>query len=226
MRIRRNIFSIIDKEKWDRRECFEHFINVASCSYSITVEEEITNIHDFIRKNNLRAYPTFMWVIAKCINDQKEFRMGYNQDGQVGYFDKVNPSYSVLNEKTKVMADLCTEYNENFNEFYSDMVDSLDNYKKDTSYSTKFCPNFFIASCLPWISYSSFNVNNEGGQPFLFPMVTWGKFYEKDKKIYMPITIQIHHAAADGYHCSLFFNCLDNIFEKPEEYLDLTGKEI
>ena len=56
------------------------------------------------------------------------------------------------------------------------------------------------------MSYSSFNVNNEGKQPFLFPMVTWGKYFEQDNKIIIPVTIQIHHAVADGYHCSLFYS--------------------
>lgn len=30
-------FDIIDKSNWERRECFDHFMNVANCSYSITV---------------------------------------------------------------------------------------------------------------------------------------------------------------------------------------------
>ena len=36
-------------------------------------------------------------------------------------------------------------------------------------------------------------------------MVTWGKYYECDGKIIMPVTLQIHHAVADGYHCAKFY---------------------
>lgn len=37
-------FNIIDKSNWERRECFEHFMNVANCSYSITVKVDITHV--------------------------------------------------------------------------------------------------------------------------------------------------------------------------------------
>ncbi|NSB44721.1 chloramphenicol O-acetyltransferase [Clostridium saccharoperbutylacetonicum] len=50
-------------------------------------------------------------------------------------------------------------------------------------------------------------------------MITWGKFFEEGKKIIMPLTIQIHHAVADGYHCSLFFSDVNKILLNPEEYL-------
>ncbi|WP_456008716.1 CatA-like O-acetyltransferase, partial [Clostridium butyricum] len=54
---------------------------------------------------------------------------------------------------------------------------------------------------------------------FLFPMVTWGKFFEENNKIIMPLTIQVHHAVADGYHCSLFFSDIEEISRNPEQYL-------
>ncbi|WP_456008709.1 CatA-like O-acetyltransferase [Clostridium butyricum] len=56
---------------------------------------------------------------------------------------------------------------------------------------------------------------------FLFPMVTWGKFFEENNKIIMPLTIQVHHAVADGYHCSLFFSDVEEISRNPEQYLIL-----
>lgn len=214
-------FNIIDKDNWQRKECFEHFMNIANCSYSITVKVDITKLYSYIKENNLRFYPAFTWAISKCINNQKELRMGYDQDGNLGYFDKVNPSYSVLNETTKIMSDLCSEYEDSFSEFYKSMTTSLDNYKKDSKYTTPFTPNFFIVSCLPWIDYSAFNVNNHGSEPFLFPMVTWGKFISENNNIYISVTIQVHHAVADGYHCSVFFNDLERIVNNPTEFLFL-----
>lgn len=214
-------FNIIDIENWPRKECFEHFMNNAGCSYSITVNMDITNLYKFLKKNNLRMYPAFTWIITKAINEIDEFKMGYDESGKLGYYDKINPCYSVLNSETKVMSDLCTKYNKKFIEFYYDMVKSLDSYKNDKSYKTNFYRNFFIVSCIPWMSYSSFNVNNEGKQPFLFPMVTWGKYFEQDNKILIPVTIQIHHAVADGYHCSLFYKSVEEVLMDPEKYLVL-----
>ena len=212
-------FNIINMNTWDRKECFDHFFNNANCTYSITVNIDITNLYNYIKTNKLRLYPTFTWVVSRAINNYQEFKMAFDEEGRLGFFDEIGPSYSVLNDKTKVMSDLYTSFNNVFANFYNDMENALNSYKQDTNFTTKFQKNFFIASCLPWFNYTSFNVNNEGSSPFLFPMVTWGKFFEEDNKIIMPVTIQIHHSVADGYHCSLFFSDIKEIALNPEQYL-------
>lgn len=157
-------FNIINMNTWDRNEYFNHFFNNAKCTYSITVNIDITNLYNYIKTNKLRFYPTFTWVVSKAINNYQEFKMAFDEEGRLVFFDEIGPSYSVLN-------------------------------------------------------YTSFNVNNEGSSPFLFPMVTWGKFFEENNKIIMPVTIQVHHAVADGYHCSLFFSDVKEISLNPEQYL-------
>lgn len=52
-------FNIINMDNWDRKECFEHYYNNAKCTYSLTVDMDITNLYKYIKKHNLRLYPTF-----------------------------------------------------------------------------------------------------------------------------------------------------------------------
>lgn len=212
-------FNIINMNTWKRTECFNHFFNNAKCTYSITVNIGITNLYNYIKTNKLRFYPTFTWVVSKVINKYQEFKMAFDKEHRLGFFDEIGPSYSVLNDKTKVMSDLYTAFNTVFLNFYEDMINALNSYKSNTNFTTQFQNNFFIVSCLPWFNYTSFNVNNEGSSSFLFPMVTWGKFFKEGNKIVMPVTIQVHHAVADGYHCSLFFSDVQEISSNPERYL-------
>lgn len=44
----------------------------------------------------------------------------------------------------------------------------------------------------------------------------WGRFEEHNGEIILPLTIQVHHAAADGYHCHLLLEELKRILEEPE----------
>ncbi len=212
-------FNIIDMNTWNRKDCFNHFFNNAKCTYSITVNIDITNLYSYLKVNKLRLYPTFTWIVSKAINKHEEFKMAFDNEGRLGFFDEIGPSYSVLDDETKVMNNLYTAFNNVFSSFYKGMENDLNNFKKDASFTTQFQNNFFIVSCLPWFNYTSFNVNNEGSSSFLFPMVTWGKFFEEGNKILMPVTIQVHHAVADGYHCSLFFSDLKEISSNPSQYL-------
>ena len=43
------------------------------------------------------------------------------------------------------------------------------------------------------------------GTKLLCPIFTWGKFERSGDKTVMPLTIQIHHASADGFHIAQLF---------------------
>ena len=105
---------------------------------SITVNIDITNLYNYIKTNKLRFYPTFTWVVSKAINNYQEFKMAFDEEGRLGFFDEIGPSYSVLNDKTKVMSDLYTPFNNVFSNFYKDMENALNSYKQDTNFTTKF----------------------------------------------------------------------------------------
>ena len=73
--------------------------------------------------------------------------------------------------------------------------------------------NFFDVSCLPWIRYTHFDVHVFDEGKFLAPVVTWGKYEPKDGKLIMPLTMNIHHAVADGFHLSRFFNEVQELMD-------------
>lgn len=215
-------FKIIDLENWERAECFQHFSTVAKSTYSLTAEVDITNLMKYIRKKGLRLFPTFTWLVTYALNQQEVFRMGYDENGNLGIWDEIYPDYSVLNEKTKNMDSLCTPYESSFALFYEAMCRDTKAYKEEGK-GTKKYPNFFVASCLPWLKYTSFTATNESSYTFLFPMVTWGKYVEVQERVIMPLTLQIHHAAADGYHCAKFFQQIDEMISNLEYYLENHG---
>ena len=67
-------------------------------------------------------------------------------------------------------------------------------------------PNFFDVSCLPWVRYRHFDVHVFDQGRFLAPVITWGRFEPEGSKLVLPLTMNIHHAVADGFHLSRFFN--------------------
>ncbi|UZQ49986.1 CatA-like O-acetyltransferase [Clostridium kluyveri] len=136
-------FNIINMNTWERTECFNHFFNNAKCTYSITVNIDITNLYNYIKTNKLRFYPAFTWVVSKVINKYQEFKIAFDKEHRLGFFDEIGPSYSVLNDKTKVMSDLYTAFNTVFLNFYKDMVNALNSYKSNTNFTTQLQNNFF-----------------------------------------------------------------------------------
>lgn len=210
------IFEKINYDKWARKETFEHFMNVAKSTYSLTVKVDVTNLVQYVKEKQLHFFTAFTWVVTKAINEHKQFRMGYDEEGCMGYYSSLNPSYPVLDEEENVVT-LSTEYSEDFHVFYDRMRQDIGNYKR-TGKVNESTANMLLISTLPWLNYENFTVVNESEYHFLFPMVTWGKYSEENGRWYIPLSIQISHAAADGYHCVKFYQSVENTIN---EFLEM-----
>lgn len=209
-------FEKIDLENWSRKEIFDHYMNCARNTYSITVRMDVSRVIEFAKKHNYTFYSAFTWLVSKSINEHKQFRMGFDCNGNVGYYDCVHPNYPVLDKDENAIS-LSTEYSDSMDIFCQRMQSDIRNYE-ESGVRPKENENMIMISTLPWLHYENFCVNNESGQHFLFPMVAWGKYIREDSKMMMPVTLQISHAAADGYVCSKFFESLETAIDKLKNF--------
>ena len=199
---------LIDLENCERREYYEHFIKNVVCSYSVTVNIDISNLKGH------SLYPAMIWLLTKTVNDMPEFRTCLTEEGP-GIYDSMHPMYTVFNKEKKNFSGIWSYFSEDYSEF-------LENYQADVqkySTSTRYAPkegtpaNSFNISMVPWLEFTAMNFNVYDEGKFLLPIFTMGKFFERDGKRYLPLAIQVHHAVCDGYHIGLFV-------EKLNEYID------
>jgi chloramphenicol O-acetyltransferase type A len=201
-------FHLIDTDKWDRKEYFHHYFDDVTCTYSLTVNIDITGLHGH------KIYPAMLWLLTRTVNDMVEFRTTLRPEG-LGYFEEMHPSYTIFNKDNKNFSDIWTEFNSNYTLF-------LDQYNTDlTRYSSSkvFQPkdhrpvNTFDVSMLPWLTFTSFNLNIYGSGKYLLPIFTMGKTFTQSSQVFMPLAIQVHHAVSDGYHVGMFVQRLQESIE-------------
>ena len=192
-------FQPIDLENWKRREFYEHFINEVVCSYSITVNLDITHL------KGAQLYPAMIWLLTKTVNEMPEFRTSLTGEG-LGVYDSMHPMYTVFNKENENFSGIWSYYAEDYSEFLKNYEADAAEYSKSTRYAPKAGTpeNSFNISMVPWLEFTAvnFNVYDEG--KFLLPIFTMGKFFERDGKRLLPLAIQVHHAVCDGYHVGRF----------------------
>lgn len=199
-------FNLINMEKYERKEHFNHYANEDICSYSLTSNINVTKFINEIKKNNYKFYPAFIYVVTQAVNSMKEFKMAVDENGKLGFYDEVSASYVIFHEDDKTFSCAFTKYNSEFNIFYKNITDDMERYKDVKGFETiKSDLNSFPISCLPWLNYTGFNLNLPVNGNFYAPIITWGKYKNNNGIIEMPVTIQINHAVADGYHTSMLF---------------------
>ncbi|MBW6409097.1 CatA-like O-acetyltransferase [Clostridium weizhouense] len=214
-------FNYIDLDTWERKEHFYYYIDLVKCNYNITVNIEITRLLEEIKKRNLRFYPTFIFIVTKAINKNKEFRMSFDEDNKLGYWDYINPSYTIFHDDDKTFSDIWTEYNENFFIFYKLVINDLEKYKDIKGIKAKpntpknFCP----ISSIPWTSFTGYGNDTYSESKMLFPCILFGKYFRENDNILIPFSIFVNHAVADGYHTCKLINDIQEIAFSIEEWM-------
>ena len=72
----------------------------------------------------------------------------------------------------------------------------------------------FQCSPMPWVTYTHISHTNSGKKDNATPLFDWGKYYENDGIIRIPISVQAHHSFVDGLHIGQFVDRLQTFFEE------------
>ncbi len=204
------MYTKIDINTWKRRELFKLYTGELPIVMNMTVDIDVTNLYDFAKAKGLKFYPVMMWVVSKIINSREEFRLSRNEAGELIRWDKVSPSYTDFNPETEEFVKFVTEYSDDLYDFHDRVVKDCEKHKNECGFLPDQPKNIFDISCLPWVKYNSLTLHVGGGYDCLFPVVIWGKFEEENGRKIMPVTMNINHAVADGFHLCRFFTDLKN----------------
>lgn len=203
-------FIPIDLNAWPRAQMFYYFSQMAPTSYSLTVHVDATPLAR-LKEYGKKFFPTYLWLVTKCLNEQAEFKTAY-QGETLGYYDVLTPLYASFHEDDKTFSLMWTEYSDDYEVFHARYCENQARFGANHGIlcqpQTPPPANAYTVSCLPWVSFQHFAVHNHDNKPYFFPSVEAGKIMEADGKRLMPLSLTCHHATTDGYHVDQFLQSL------------------
>ncbi len=208
-------------DHWPRQEHFRHYMDNVRCTYSLTVQIDITKLRKALKAHNIKAYPAQIYMLASVVNRLCEFRMGVSDQGEAGYWDVLHPSYTVFNAEAKIFSSIWTTYAGEFSAFYPACLEDMARYSDATVFTPKQGEpkNIFTVSSVPWIDFTAFNLNVYSDGTYLAPIFTLGKYAEQEGKTLMPLAMQLHHGACDGYHAGQFVEAVRDMAQECHNWL-------
>ena len=206
----------IDRESYYRKGVFRHFSEDCKCSTSMTARIDVTDLVEYSQKTKTKFYINFLYILTKVMNSREDYRMGYLwQTEELVCYDVINPTQYVFHDDTETFTLVYTEYCADYEDFYSNALQDVEQAKKTRDYGLdlEHHPNWFDASCIPWLSYDSLHVELPDGYLFFAPIVNWGKYRRENGRLLMPVTVRLNHAIADGYLVANVFRLLQQEME-------------
>jgi chloramphenicol O-acetyltransferase type B len=73
--------------------------------------------------------------------------------------------------------------------------------------------DIFQCSPMPWVTYTHISHTNAGKKDNATLLFDWGKYYTRDSRIMIPISVQGHHSFVDGLHIGQFAEKLQCYFD-------------
>ena len=199
-------FVKIDLDTWGRSKSYKHFSEDVPCTHSMVVNINITKLILGTKKHRLKFFPAILYGISCIINSRSEFRMDLDEEQNIGFYEKLNPCYAIFHSNSETFTNVWTEYSPDFNVFYQSYKNDMEKYQNNKDSKPLDGKNIFNISCIPWVSFTGFSLNLQKGYDYFLPIFTIGKYFTDDKKILLPLAIQVNHAVCDGFHVARFVN--------------------
>lgn len=205
----------IDIATWNRKQTYTFFKGYDVPQYLMSFDLDVTGFVDYVCKNELSFYLSFMYVVIEEMNKIENFRYRIIKD-EVYLFEKTHPSFIDLIEKSEQIKFVTADLQE-------DMV-SFNHYAKEKSRDQKdqmFLENeesrfdVVYVTTFPWAKYTQLSHAHMIDHSESIPKIAWGRFEKEDNRLILSFSIEVHHALVDGLHVG---RLIQNLKERLNTY--------
>lgn len=208
----------IDIENWDRKNHYNYFKELDYPHFNVCANIDVTEFYKYIKEKEQPFFISILYVATKTANSIKEFRYRIREENVIEH-EVVNPSFTIMGENE--MFSFCTsKFMDKFEDFKIKTSKEIEKTKNNINLEDKpGCDDVIYMTSMPWVSFTSVTHPIHMNPVDSIPRIAWGKYFEENGKIRLPLSVQIHHSLADGVHVGRYFNKFQEIIDSPEKYL-------
>ncbi len=192
-----NHYRIIDEKNWKRATHCMIFRNCVEPMFCVTFELDITKFLKKIKKEKYSFTMAMVYAVSKCANDIEEFRYRF-VNGKVVIFDKINTAFTYLDKETELFKVVNVPMKDTLPEYVQEASKIVE--EQEEYFTGPLGNDVFQFSAMPWVSYTHISHTNSGKKDNATPLFDFGKYFERNGKILLPFSVQVHHSFVDGIH--------------------------
>ncbi|MEM1273542.1 MAG: CatA-like O-acetyltransferase [Pseudomonadota bacterium] len=193
----------IDLSTWPRTDQFRFFRSFERPHFAVTARLDVTGLLLRAKPAGISPYRACLYAIGAGFDRVDALRVRFKGEDVIA-FDRVDLSMTVPREDGTFGYAYLT-WMPDFPAFDAAAKDQLAQAAAGRTLS----PNstrldMAYLSCLPWLDYTALtNAMPDADDPI--PRIGWGKFSKTAEGFDMAMTVEVHHAIADGRHVAEFF---------------------
>lgn len=207
---------LINIDTWKRKEHYNFFKDFQEPFFSITANVDCTEAYKYAKENNISFFLYYMYKSMAAINAVEELRYRI-EDNEVVCYDRVHCSTTALNANN-MFAFAFLPFTDSFEEFYPIAQQEIAKIKALTSMNLEDTNNarqdVIHYSTIPWVSFTSLTNERNLGKPDSIPKITFGKYFNENNRLLLPMSIAGHHGLMDGMHAGQHFQLFEQLLNE------------
>lgn len=208
------MYKKLNLENWSRFEQYKFFKKYDNPFFNICSSIDVTELLKQVKRKQLSFSTCLLFASIDTANKVESFKYRLKDDGVVVY-DSIYAGSTILNDD-KSFSFSYFDYNANFKTFYKNARNHIKDHKsgKIAFDGRNNDLDIIHYSIIPWIKFTSFSHPRNYKTNDSIPKIVFGKYYEKQGRMQLPISIEVHHALMDGYHLGEYISKLQIMLNK------------
>lgn len=206
-----NKYEVIDESTWERAMHCMVFRNSIEPAFCVTFEADVTEFKNKVKEEGLSFTLAMVYAVCKCANEVEALRYRF-LDGKAVLYERIDTAFTYLNKETELFKVVNVPFIENLSEYVALATKTAE--EQQEYFTGPLGNDVFQCSPMPWVTYTHISHTNSGKKDNATPLFDWGKYYEKDERVLIPISIQAHHSFVDGIHIGQFVDALQKFFDE------------
>ena len=194
----------IDLNTWKRQEHFLFFKTMPYPIYNICFDVDVTKVKDFSSKNALSFNLAMVHISTASLNAIDNFKYRIRGEEVIRH-DTLTPSFADMEKDSDLFKMVTIPFEDDIQAFERHAKEKAKNqsrYFVPADFANR--DDFVFYSAIPWITFTSIDHTVNLKRDDAIPRISWGKYYKKDDRLFMPYNIQVNHMFVDGIHLGLF----------------------
>jgi chloramphenicol O-acetyltransferase type A len=201
--------SFLDLASWPRRSQFEFFRTYDQPFFNIAADVCVTALQ---RRSSEPGGPSFflstLFLSLRAANQVEPFRLRLRPEG-VWRHDCIHAGSTVL-RPDETFGFAYFEYADDYARFEARGRAVIEQAKGAAGLDPQDERDDLIHySVLPWIRFTSVSHARKYGGNDSVPKIVFGRRFERDGDVWMPVSVEAHHALVDGLHVARFLEAFE-----------------
>lgn len=205
----------LDLERWNRRAHFELFRHYDRPFFTLCAPLEVTALRRATGGLDGRSFfLASLWLSLRAANEIEPLRYRLRGD-RVLVHDVLHGSCTILRPDDSFGFGYF-EWDPDFRRFHERAAAEVERARARADLEPAAGRDDLVHySVIPWVAFTSFAHARNLGAGESVPKVVFGKVYAEGETERMPVSLEVHHALADGIDAGRWYQRLAALFANP-----------